>query len=169
METTLVLPQSISSDRIEFLINKKIDIDIASIDLEMVKMKLKEPGEGIEWTQEQAEDAEIEYKRFLHLTRHYPYPQYAIVPNKIMDTMWHYHILDTKAYFIDCEKTFGGYVHHFPYFGLRGEEDAKNLVDSFEQTKIYYLQSFGEELTRMEGADCWHDCQNSCWHSCSKK
>ena len=74
METTLVLPQSISSDRIEFLINKKIDIDIASIDLEMVKMKLKEPGEGIEWTQEQAEDAEIEYKRFLHLTRHYPYP-----------------------------------------------------------------------------------------------
>jgi len=169
MEITLSLPESISQERINFLIAKNLDADIASINLEMVKMKLQEPTEGINWTKEQADDAEIEYKRYLHLTRHYPYPEYSIVPNKIMDTIWHYHILDTKAYFADCDKTFGKYIHHYPYFGLRGEDDAKNLERCFEITKDLYLISFGENLVREDGADCWHDCQNNCWHSCSKK
>ena len=169
MEIALFIPEAITKDRVDFLIVKGIDNDIATIDLEMVKMKLREPKEGIGWTIDQTEDAEIEYKRYLHLTRHFPYPQFSIVPNKIMDTMWHYHILDTKAYFNDCENTFGQYLHHFPYFGLRGEEDAKNLLDCFEQTKIFYLQSFGVELNRENGADCWHDCQNNCWHACSQK
>ncbi len=169
MEHTLLLCEPITSERVQYLIKKGIDEDIASINLEMVKMKLMEPSEGINWNSEQADDAEIEYKRYLHLTRHFPYPLHAIVPNKIMDTMWHYHILDTKAYFMDCEKTFGKYLHHFPYFGLRGEEDAKNLEASFELTKKHYLATFNEELTRLDGADCWHDCQNNCWHACSQK
>ncbi len=169
MQTTLLQREPITQQRIKYLMNKGIDEDIASINLEMVKMKLSEPSEGINWTNEQADDAEIEYKRYLHLTRYFPYPENAIVPNKIMDTMWHYHILDTKAYFTDCENTFGKYLHHFPYFGLRGDEDAKNLELAFEQTKKYYLATFGEELARLDGADCWHDCQNTCWHACSQK
>lgn len=169
MNATLNLPQPITQERVTELIQKGIDPDIAAIDLEMVKMKIQEPSEGIKWNLEQAMDAEIEYKRYLHLTRHFPYPNHAIVPNKIMDTMWHYHILDTKAYFKDCENTFGKYLHHFPYFGLRGEEDARNLETAFEKTKEYYHLSFGERLDRSEGADCWHDCQNNCWHACSSK
>lgn len=167
MSTTLVTPNSITNERISFLMSKKIDFDIATIDLEMVKMKLTEPKEGIGWTRDQVEDAEIEYKRYLHLTRHYPHPTYSIVPNKIMDTMWHYHILDTRAYHEDCERVFGKYLHHFPYFGLRGEEDEKNLKLQFVKTKEYYLQSFGESMTRENEADCWHDCENRCWHACS--
>jgi hypothetical protein len=167
--TTLTVPEPISKDRISFLVGKRIDIDIASIDLEMVKMKLSEPKEGIGWTRDQVEEAEIEYKRYLHLTRHYPYPTYSIVPNKIMDTIWHYHILDTKAYHIDCDKVFGHYVHHYPYFGLRGEADAKDLHDAFLKTKEYYLQSFGEDLARNKEADCWHDCEDRCWHECDNR
>lgn len=170
METsTLTLPTPITKERISFLIGKNIDPDIASIDLEMVKMKLREPKEGIEWTIDQIEDAEIEYKRYLHLTRHFPYPTYSVVPNKIMDTVWHYHILDTRAYHKDCENTFGHYLHHFPYFGLRGESDAKELKNQFEKTKEYYLQTFGEELARNREADCWHDCEDRCHHACSNK
>jgi alpha-ketoglutarate-dependent taurine dioxygenase len=165
---TLTLPKAVTAERISFLIGKGIDPDIASIDLEMIKMKLGEEKEGIGWTTDQIEDAEIEYKRYLHLTRHFPYPTYSVVPNKIMDTVWHYHILDTRAYHKDCDSVFGHYVHHFPYFGLRGEEDAKELKKQFENTKEYYLQSFGEDLARNREADCWHDCEDRCHNACSK-
>lgn len=167
MSTSLILPSAISELRIAELIGKKIDADIASIDLEMVKMKLCEPSEGIGWTRDQVEDAEIEYKRYLHLTRHFPYPTHSVVPNKIMDIMWHYHILDTRAYHKDCQRVFGHYLHHFPYFGLRGDEDEKNLHKQFECTKEYYLQAFGENMARNREADCWHDCEDRCWHACS--
>jgi len=166
---TLTVPDAISPERIAFLESKGIDSDIATIDLEMVKMKLSEPKEGIGWTKDQVEDAEIEYKRYLHLTRHFPFPTHSVVPNKIMDTMWHYHILDTKAYHRDCERVFGHYLHHFPYFGLRGEQDEKDLRNSFEKTKEYYLQSFGEDLARNREADCWHDCEDRCWHACDDR
>jgi len=164
------MPNPISVDRVKFLVGKAVDRDIAEVDLEMVKMKLREPKEGIGWNREQCEDAEIEYKRYLMLCREYPHPHYAIVPNKIMDTMWHYHILDTRAYCRDCDKLFGGYFHHFPYFGLRGKEDEKQLEQSFEVTKLLYQKTFGESLTRdgADGGSCWHDCQNRCWHACSE-
>lgn len=163
------MPDPISVDRVKLLVGKGIDSDIAEIDLEMVKMKLGEPKEGIGWKKEQCEDAEIEYKRYLMLCRRFPYPQYSMVPNKIMDTMWHYHILDTRAYCRDSKKLFGRYFHHFPYFGLRGDEDEKQLIKSFEETKLLYEQTFGESLTRgdADGSDCWHDCQDRCWHDCS--
>ncbi len=103
----LVVPESISKERTSFLIAKGIDPDIASIDLEMVKMKMAEPKEEIGWSKDQLEEAELEYKRYLVLCRRYPHPTHSIVPNKIMDTMWHYHILDTRAYCADCNRVFG--------------------------------------------------------------
>ena len=84
-----------------------------------------------------------------------------------MDTMWHYHILDTRAYVKDSQELFGGYFHHFPYFGLRGEEDAKNLETTFGKTKDLYETFFGELMIRLNGSDCWHDCEDRCWHACS--
>lgn len=162
------LPAKILQDRIEFLKRKGIDSDIAELDLEMIKMKIQNNDDGLVWNAEQCEDAEAEYKRYLTLCRHFPNPEYSIVPNKIMDTMWHYHILDTRAYVKDSTKLFGGYFHHFPYFGLRGEEDAISLKETFEKTKILYDNFFGESMTRASSSDCWHDCQNNCWHACSK-
>ena len=167
MTTTLTVPAPISDTHVTFLESKRIDQDIARLDMEMVKMKMGEPQEGIGWNNEQVEDAEIEYKRYLMLCRKYPYPNYSIVPNKIMDTMWHYHILDTRAYVRDSDLIFGGYFHHYPYFGLRGEEDEKQLKASFEQTKVYYENLFGEPMARDGESKCWHDCENRCWHECS--
>ena len=165
--TNYILPEKISKERIGLLNSKGIDFDIAQLDLEMIKMKIQNNDDGIKWTLEQCEDAEIEYKRYLTLCRHFPHPHYSVVPNKIMDTMWHYHILDTRAYVRDSEKIFDGYFHHFPYFGLRGEEDAIRLKETFEKTKVLYEKYFGESMIRNAGSDCWHDCEDRCWHACS--
>jgi hypothetical protein len=167
MTETILQPDKISESRINFLIQKGIDCDIAAVNLEMIKFKIQNNDDGLVWTKEQCEDGEIEYKRYLTLCRHFPYPKYSIVPNKIMDTMWHYHILDTRAYVKDSQELFGGYFHHFPYFGLRGEEDAKNLETTFGKTKDLYETFFGELMIRLNGSDCWHDCEDRCWHACS--
>lgn len=165
--TSLVLRAPITPERISQLINiHGIASEIASIDLEMVKMKMQETDEGAGWTDEQCESGEIEYKRFLHLNK--LFPKASIVPNKIMDTVWHFHILDTRAYCKDSERVFGGYFHHFPYFGMRGDEDQNNLISSFENTKQLYRETFGESMVRDAHSDCWHDCESRCWHACSK-
>jgi len=71
------------------------------------------------------------------------HPRDKIVPNKLVDAFWHAHILDTMKYAADCEHVFGHFVHHFPYFGLRGEEDARELQDAFATTKQRYENLFG--------------------------
>lgn len=164
----LVKPEAISVERISFLINEKgIYPEIAAIDMEMIKMKMSLEDEGEGWTKEQCDDAEIEYKRFLHLNK--KFLKSAIVPTDVIDTVWHYHILDTRAYHKDSEAVFGGYFHHFPYFGLRGDEDKQNLNNAFEQTKELYEREFNEKMLRGDHSKCWHDCQGRCWHACSNK
>lgn len=161
-------PNPISLERVSFLINEKgIDPVIAEMNLEMIKMKMALADEGEGWTKEQCDDAEVEYKRFLHLNK--KFKKAAIVPTDVIDTMWHYHILDTRAYHSDSEKIFGGYFHHFPYFGIRGEEDKNNLISAFEKTKELYATEFNEIMLRGVHTDCWHDCQGRCWHACSNK
>lgn len=162
----LVLPLPITAARVAWLAGKGVPEDIAAIDLEMVKMKMAEPKEGVGWNPEQVGSAELEYKRYLALCRKFPAPRHSIVPNKVMDTMWHYHILDTRAYCADSDRVFGGYFHHFPYFGLRGEEDERDLKSSFEVTKRLYEETFGEPMARGGATDCWHDCSDRCWHAC---
>lgn len=115
--------------------------DIISLDLEMIKLKLQDKEEGEGWSKELCDSTEIEYKRFLALKRNYP--EKEIVPHGSIDKFWHQHILDTAKYFDDCGELFGYFVHHFPYFGMNGVEDAKNLVDAFEETKKLYKKHFG--------------------------
>jgi len=164
-QTKLMYPDAISIERISFLINKKnIDPKIAELNLEMVKMKLRDPEEGENWTPEQSDSAEIEYKRYLHLCMAFGK---GIVPNRLQDKFWHFHILDTRAYHKDCEVVFGHYLHHFPYFGMKDEQDAIDLKNAFNKTKELYLATFGEEITReSEEMNCWHDCQNRCHNAC---
>ena len=123
-----------------------------------------DPEEGQGWSREQCILAEIEYKRFLHLV----YIHKNAVPTKAMDVFWHQHILDTRAYFEDSKLIFGEYLHHFPYFGMFGKEDEKNLVDGFNLTKAHYKDAFGEELDRNNGLSpefnkC-HTCNGKCSH-----
>jgi hypothetical protein len=62
-----------------------------------------------------------------------------------VDKFWHGHILDTLKYAEDCDVIFGRFLHHFPYFGMRGAEDAANLARAGEVTQRLYLQEFGGE------------------------
>ncbi len=160
-----LLERAITQERIYFLIHDKLIIpEIASIDLEMVKIKLQDTEEGQGWDEELCEIAEIEYKRFLHLNKRYP--QFTIIPHKIMDLMWHQHILDTRAYHVDSNKTFGEYFHHFPYFGIRNEEDRKQLESAFEETQKIYLKEFGEVMLDGESSHCNRSCVSYCKRAC---
>lgn len=114
---------------------------IDALDLAPIKFKLnKEEG----WTLEYASEVERWYKRFLLLNA--KYQDQPIVATKAVDTFWHQHILDTRKYAVDCQDIYGGFLHHFPYFGLRGDEDAKNLKTAFAQTLILIEEEFGESI-----------------------
>jgi hypothetical protein len=115
--------------------------DINELNFKMLKKKLQDKEEGEGWSQQLCNETEIEYKRFLALKR--AYPDKDIVPNEAIDKFWHRHILDTHAYAKDCELIFEYFLHHFPYFGMSGKADAKNLIDAFEETKRLYELHFG--------------------------
>jgi hypothetical protein len=116
--------------------------DIVALDFNLLKEKLQDSEEGEGWSAEYTDVVHAEYVRFLALTR--AYPDLAIVPSGAVDKFWHYHILDTQAYGEDCQLIFGQILHHFPYFGMRGEEDSANLKTAWAETNALYRRHFGE-------------------------
>jgi hypothetical protein len=114
---------------------------IEALDLDPIKFKLMDKKEGHGWTREQADHYELEYKRFLTLLA--KYPGELIAPSTEVDKFWHGHILDTLKYAEDCHQVFGHFLHHFPYFGMRGPEDAANLAAAAENMKRLYEKEFG--------------------------
>jgi hypothetical protein len=138
---------------------------IENLNFRLQKVKMQNPEEGEGYSEEQTALAEKEYKRFLILLE--LYPEKPIVPNKIMDTFWHYHILDTQKYHNDCNKVFGGYLHHYPYFGLKGKEDAQNLESAFQETQRLYEFAFGEPMNKSEMSDASH-CKRACVGYCKR-
>jgi hypothetical protein len=124
---------------------------IAALDLNPIKIKLmhKESGEG--WSLERANAIETEYRRFLYLMDAFPEEQVA--PTVDVDTFWHYHILDTMKYALDCELTFGRFLHHYPYLGLEGEDDMEMQQQAGERTRALYESTFGLSYVRPSRAD----------------
>lgn len=116
--------------------------DIDELEFDLLKLKLMDHDEGEGWSPDYIATVEREYRRFLALTR--AYPDKAIVPSGPVDKFWHNHILDTQKYGPDCEKVFGFFLHHFPYFGMRGAEDERNLSESWDNTVELYRRHFGE-------------------------
>lgn len=105
-------------------------------------MKLMDRDEGPGLEQDQVDLMEAEYRKFLSL--HLVHPDADIVPCKIVDEMWHRHILDTRAYREDCKAIFGRFLDHFPYFGMRGAQDAEALNEAYAETLEKYRVAFGE-------------------------
>ena len=139
---------------------------IGAIDLDPIKIKLMSKKGGENWNRAQADSIEIEYRRFLLLLS--IYTDEKIVPSEIVDTFWHYHILDTEKYAADCDAVFGKFVHHFPYFGIRSEQDAVNLQQSFSRTKVLYEFVFGSPnkdeamAAKCDGGGADGDCYGKC-------
>lgn len=90
------------------------------------------------------------------------YPDDIIVPTKEIDEVWHFHILDTLKYGKDCEDIFGKFLHHFPYLGSRGSDDAELLFKSFEKTRRLYDSEFSD-LSYDDGlVHCGNACNSGC-------
>ena len=122
---------------------------IQALDLDPIKFKLMDPEEGQGWSREYVDHMEIEYRRFLTLS--VKYPEETIAPSKDIDKFWHGHILDTIKYAEDCENVFGYFLHHFPYFGMRGAADAANLANAGKTTNRLYEKEFGQSLAAEAG------------------
>lgn len=119
----------------------ELDPAVAALDFSKLKWKLTVAGEDKLLSPEVADFAELEYRRFLTLKK--LYPAVELVPSKLIDTFWHAHILDTRSYHDDCQRVFGTYIHHYPYFGIHDADDRHALEDAFEQTKELYERHFG--------------------------
>lgn len=125
---------------------------IQGLDLDPIKVKLMDSDEGQGWTREYADTMETAYKRFLTLL--VKYPQTTVAPSKEIDKFWHAHILDTLKYAEDCQQVFGYFLHHFPYFGLRGEADAAQLAKAGREMERLYQEEFGEPMPAAASAFC---------------
>ena len=151
------------------------------LDLEPIVVKLMDEKEGEGWTLEQA-DLEVErYKQFLYLN--FKYSEHEFVPTHNTDTVWHYHVFDTQKYSEDCVMLFstwyqrlianllspiltligvriyaGAFFNHFPYFGMRGEEDKRNLGLGYMKTQEYYMKEFNVSILPNNGTDCIKSC-----------
>jgi hypothetical protein len=132
--TTLSIEFTDSAEALAYLARR--------LDLRNVRMKLEDPEEGKGFTREDSALAEGEYRKFLAL--HLMYPDADIVPCHLVDDIWHQHILDTIAYREDCDAVFGRFLDHFPYFGMRGDDDAQALVDAYDDTLERYADAFGD-------------------------
>ena len=113
---------------------------LADLDLEPILIKAMDAEEGHGWALDFAYRVAQEYRRFLVLCLEYP--QDPIVPSSLVDDFWHLHILDTQKYTEDCQHCFGSMLHHFPYFGMRGEKDAANLRQAWLKTLALYQSTF---------------------------
>lgn len=123
------------------MISENATTAFPELDLDLIRMKLMHAESGESWSAARAAAVEVEYRRFLYLMKAFPNEQVA--PSVDVDTFWHYHILDTAKYAVDCELVFGYFLHHYPYIGLRGGDDAEVHRRSGERMRELYEQTFG--------------------------
>jgi hypothetical protein len=138
MDTTASDPDR--SERIHNAVERVAEIDLSKINR---KLQYDDPER---WSDRRIEEAEEAYRRFLVLNLLYPEEQLAV--NAVLDDYWHAHILDTARYAADCEHIFGSLLHHYPYFGLPGEEDEGQNVPAFGVTQRIWEETFGVPLVK---------------------
>jgi hypothetical protein len=126
------------------------------IDLRPILFKMECEGELLHGERIDPDVAERDYRRFL--TLHLRHPGRMLVPSALIDLVWHYHILDTRKYAEDCDRIFGYFLHHDPYFGIDGEESRRENLEAWEATLSLWEEEFGEPLIgpshRCSSKDC---------------
>ena len=124
---------------------------IYNIDFSMLIHKLSVPDITISrvWDIEMANIAVRYYQNFLWLMRRHG-KDHVLAPSPEIDEIWHHHILDTYKYHEDCIAIFGTYLHHYPYYGMRGEGDLHALTNSFSTTQNLHFDEFGEYIMGFE-------------------
>jgi len=116
-----------------------------------------------------------EYRRMLYLIQQFP--DAPVVPSKLVDLVWHEHILDTTQYKQDSQRMFGRYIHHAPAFGDNEDDAVKEEKEGMlrDQAEMFkkYVALFEDEppvnvwptARRLGGAGHLPDC---CKASCVK-
>ena len=118
---------------------KTIELEVNNLDFSDINAKLISE---YSWSQDKVEKVSLLYRKWIVLQK--AYPELSIAPSESIDEYWHMHILDTRKYMIDCMTVFGYYLHHYPYFGLKG--DSEDLDRGFEITRNLFKIHFNQEL-----------------------
>lgn len=133
----------------------KIDaLDLAPIKWSLVTDKYGAPAE---MTHDEADIAIEEYRMLLKLWTVYEGVA-DVVMSRLIDEVWHTHILDTSKYTADMLEIFGSYKQHFPYFGVQGPEEAQRLTDAFSASASLFLTHFGVDI--VESSQSWTNNQH---------
>lgn len=116
-----------------------LDSVVTKIDLSAVRYQLTRSPQAImsadEWPA-----AELEYRQFLTLKRHYP--GRLLIPAGSALAVWQSHILDTRAYRADCETAFGRYLDHFPFLGQQDPVDQRELAQAVRDLAELHRRHF---------------------------
>ena len=115
---------------------------IYSIDFSMIIDKLIKRQK---WLRIEAEECCKQYRNYLWLLKNYG-TEKPLPPSEDIDEFWHHHILDTEKYIEDCDAVFGGYLHHYPYYGHDGKTTLTDLNRTFLETQKIYKDEFGASL-----------------------
>ena len=147
---TLDLPQRklYTSKRMGNFMKFGLSSEIEEIRFDLIAWKMRDSQECT-LSDEEVEIAIGEYKRFLELKIDNPDLNFA--PTYLMDEVWHFHILDTKRYSMNCHNMFGKFLHHAPSYGPYDEPTKeKGLLLSFERMKSLYRKRYGHDpITRI--------------------
>lgn len=98
------------------------------------------------WTMGHARQVVDAYLHFLVMTRLAGHP---VCPPAEVDTVWHWHLTQTRAYAALCERHLGGFLHHEPSRG--GPAEDKRHRQMYQQTLDSYPRLFGTAAP----ADLW--------------
>lgn len=104
------------------------------LDLEPVMKKFSEES-GVQGAD--LERAEMLYRQYLTLRHRYADSRFSAP--RLVDEVWHTHIMFTRKYFEDCNLLFGEYLHHDPEFS--GNETSFQDI-----TLPAYQKEFGINL-----------------------
>lgn len=115
---------------------------ILSLDLEYLEKRLIKQ---LNWNSNKAKESVRKYKNFLIL--HFLYPEFLLVPTRVIDSVWHEHILHTKKYMDDCLLFFGEIFHHYPTLPTEKaekEEAEKNFMETVRLYERYFNEPYGK-------------------------
>lgn len=101
-------------------------------------------GRKPEWNLERFSLALTEYLRFLTLCK--AHPEAKVMAPADVDELWHAHMLDSAHYTADCQRIFGGYLHHDPCIG---ELDLYNTQGTLELYKAQFGEMPGDSWKEM--------------------
>jgi len=129
--------------------------EVAKVGFELIGWKMRD-SKMCTFSDEEVELAIREYKRFLELK--IANPGINLAPTDLMDEAWHFHILDTKRYAVDCQRMFNQFLHHVPSYGPYESPNRENaLLKSYERMMALYREQYGQDPFRRMGS-----CSSAC-------